>query len=78
MNENTNEIMNKLISEMIKNYKPRDSQRIPVILSEIQKVWEQYPDLRLGQLIMNCCANGQVLFNIEDDMLLERIIKEYK
>ena len=78
MNEATNELVNKTISEMSKNYKPRDSQRIPVVLLEIQKVWEKNPDLRLGQLIMNCCPNENVLYNIEDDKLLERIREVYK
>ncbi len=73
-----NEIINKTISEMSKSYKPRDSQRIPVVLSEIQKVWEKNPDLRLGQLLMNCCANEIIMYNIEDDMLLERIREVYK
>ena len=57
MNEATNELVNKIISEMSKDYKSRDAQRIPVVLSEIQKVWEKNPDLRLGQLLMNCCPN---------------------
>lgn len=73
-----NETINKTISEMSKNYKPRDSQRITVVLSEMQKVWEKNPDLRLGQLIMNCCPNENVLYNIEDDKLLERIREVYK
>ena len=78
MNEATNELVNKIISEMSKDYKSRDAQRIPVVLSEIQKVWEKNPDLRLGQLLMNCCPNENVLYNIEDDKLLERIREVYK
>jgi len=31
----------------------RDPNRIPEILKELEKVWSKYPDLRLGQLIIN-------------------------
>ena len=31
----------------------RKPERIPVILDEIKKVWEQCRDLRLGKLISN-------------------------
>jgi len=31
----------------------RDPNRIPEILKELGKVWSKYPDLRLGQLIIN-------------------------
>ena len=31
----------------------RDPNRIPEILKELEKIWSKYPDLRLGQLIIN-------------------------
>lgn len=32
----------------------RDKNRIPVFMSELERVWTQYyPDLRFGQLMMN-------------------------
>ena len=52
----------------------RDVTRIEPMLEELKSVWEQYPDLRLGQLI---CDIGpeEKLFYIEDDLMLERIKK---
>lgn len=78
MIEITEEMKNKIIEKMLRQYKPRDPQRIPVVLAEIQKIWEKNPDLRLGQLLMNCCSNGDVLYNLEEDMLLERMKEVYK
>jgi uncharacterized protein YihD (DUF1040 family) len=37
----------------------RDKNRIPKIIKQLQVIWEQNPDLRLGQLITN-------LYNTED------------
>lgn len=31
----------------------RDKKRIELFLKEIQKYWEQNPDLRFGQLLIN-------------------------
>ena len=32
----------------------RDTNRIPVFIKELEKIWMQcYPDLRFGQLMMN-------------------------
>lgn len=52
----------------------RDPARIPRILAEVQHVWSLYPDLRLGQLLVNgtsCFRNSISSFYIEDDELLE-------
>ena len=43
----------------------RNPDRIPKILNEIQKIWQQYPDLRLGQLILNL-EYRLPLYHIED------------
>lgn len=52
----------------------RDVTRIEPMLEELKSVWEQYPDLRLGQLICDIVPE-QKLFYIEDDLMLERIKK---
>jgi len=57
----------------------RDPKRIPEVLSEIRKVWEKYPDLRLGQLIDNIVSRTPCpLFYIEDEDLVERMEKFYQ
>ena len=55
----------------------RDVNRIPQTLQELQKVWEQFPDLRLGQLLLNA-VNDINLYYIEDDKLIQTIITYYK
>ena len=56
----------------------RDPNRIPEILNEIEKIWKEYPDLRLGQLISNMSDRSPwPLFYIEDDELIERLEKFY-
>lgn len=36
----------------------RNPHRIPVILNLLKEVWEQNPDLRLSQLILNAAYRG--------------------
>ena len=50
----------------------RDVKRIPGILEELEKVWENNPDLRLGQIfnILQAKADND-LFYIEDEKLVE-------
>lgn len=50
----------------------RDKERFDEILSKLEKVWNQYPDLRLGQLLVIVCGKSD-LFMIEDEELLERL-----
>ena len=50
----------------------RDKGRFDEILSKLEKVWNQYPDLRLGQLLVIVCGKSD-LFMIEDEELLERL-----
>ena len=50
---------------------PRDINRIPKVLEEISKIWSQYPDLRLCQLIHG--ATGSDNFYLEDDVLLKKL-----
>lgn len=58
-------------------YSKRDEQRMSAVLYQVKKAWEKYPDLRLGQLLMDCCGDESVMFNIEDDMLMENLHKEF-
>lgn len=56
----------------------RDPERIPKVLDEVKKVWEKFPDFRLGQLIE--CVVGRSphpLFYIEDEDLVKRIEELY-
>ena len=53
----------------------RDPDRIPVILNQIEMLWERYPDLRLGQLIMNALIYD--LYNTEDEELVDRLYGFY-
>lgn len=54
----------------------RDSKRISKILERLEKIWEKYPDLRLGQLITNV-VRDPTLYYLEDDELLEFLEKFY-
>ena len=58
----------------------RDPSRIRPLLNQLAAAWEQYPDLRLGQLleVMISGSHGEgpnCLFHIEDD-LWERIFRD--
>ena len=52
--------------------KPRNPNRIWPICEEIEKVWSQFPDLRLGQMML-CAVGKDDLFNIEDKDLIKRL-----
>lgn len=54
----------------------RDINRIDRILNEIGTIWKQYPDLRLGQLILNV-INDPALYYIEDEELVELLKQTY-
>jgi len=45
----------------------RNPERIPVVLDEIRKLWEQRPDMRLGQMLFVIGCD----FNVEDYDLLQ-------
>ena len=52
----------------------RDPDRIRRVLEVVEKVWEQHPDWRLGQLIENLAAWGEdSVWNIEDDALVNEV-----
>lgn len=48
----------------------RDEGRISEVLSKIETVWKQFPDFRLGQLLLNVCGPKD-LFTIEDEELMK-------
>jgi uncharacterized protein YihD (DUF1040 family) len=62
----------------------RDPKRISEILSLIRNVWESYPDLRLGQLIINSGPSNldtinsfEDIFYLEDEILVKRLKAKY-
>ncbi len=57
----------------------RDPLRIARILTKLAQVWYQNKDMRLGQMIYNLCRpNEENIFNIEDDVIEERLKKVVK
>ena len=54
----------------------RDPERIDGILNELGEIWKCYPDLRLGQLLLNV-ARDPMLYYIEDDELMVRLEECY-
>lgn len=54
----------------------RDKERIKDILERLEKIWNEYPDLRLGQLILNVYSDP-TLYYVEDDKLLSAMESLY-
>lgn len=54
----------------------RNPDRIDKVLNTISKVWKKYPDLRLGQLIINVIPEDKI-YNVEDDILENKIKERY-
>ena len=50
----------------------RDPNRITTVCNKLAAIWSAYPDLRLGQLILNV-IDGTPLYYIEDNDLLNRL-----
>ena len=55
----------------------RDKKRISTYIKKLKKIWEQHPDLRLGQLILNAVKEDN-LYYIEDGSLFRDIENLYK
>lgn len=56
----------------------RDPARITPMLAMLAEVWRDYPDQRLGQLVMNLSGedgrvDGGTVFNVEDDKMFDRL-----
>lgn len=56
----------------------RDYNRIERILDTIKRIWQNNPDLRLCQLILNITTDGNVLYWVEDDNLEQALIEMYE
>lgn len=54
----------------------RDPKRIKKVLQILRQYWEAHPDLRLGQILVNMADDST--YYMEDDELVERIIKALK
>jgi len=52
----------------------RDPNRIHKILKELEEAWEKCPDMRLGQLIENINVGSNVIWHVEDDDWIKKII----
>lgn len=55
----------------------RDPKRIDKTLEEIGRIWREYPEMRLGQLIGNV-LEGPALYYVEDDGLLRALRSAYE
>jgi hypothetical protein len=56
----------------------RDPKRIPDILAKIEELWEEQPDLRLMQLLINALRPedpSSELYSIEDSKLAKRLME---
>lgn len=55
----------------------RDPNRIDKTLEEIGKIWKEYPDLRLGQLLLNA-VRDPALYYLEDKEIIKELKNLYK
>jgi hypothetical protein len=56
----------------------RDPNRIDSVLHAIRNVWEEHPDFRLGQLIVNAVQPSEpnaAVFGVEDSQLIKKLEK---
>lgn len=54
----------------------RDPKRIPEILNELKGIWSTFPDLRLGQLLLNV-FNDRELYYVEEKELIKHLRDHY-
>ena len=54
----------------------RDPKRIPKLLDELKGVWSSFPDLRLGQLLLNVFSDP-TLYYMEDEEIIKHLRKYY-
>ena len=47
----------------------RDPKRISKVLEVLQQLWEQYPDFRFGQLLVNLPFESDPFFMEDDEMI---------
>jgi len=53
----------------------RDQKRISEILLLIEDLWNEYPDLRLGQLLFVFVFGPNDIFNWEDEVIRRKLLK---
>jgi hypothetical protein len=54
----------------------RDPGRIDQVLAVVRKVWGEFPDMRLGQLLVNAVRPAEPcpeMFSVEDTVLARRL-----
>lgn len=51
----------------------RDPKRIDRILTKVKQLWEQAPDVRFNQLVVNLAPRDEDLFNTEDTTFERRL-----
>ena len=58
----------------------RNINRILKICKELEELWLKYPDLRLGQLILNVFSfkGDSPLYFIEDEDLIQKLEEAYR
>jgi len=82
-NPNLPKDVNAVIKRLINKRKvfsgrpPRDPARIAGLLKALEEVWRDYPDWRLGQIIVNATRYSRPsfvcpeIFHLEDDDMLK-------
>lgn len=55
----------------------RNKDRIDIIINRLENIWLEFPDLRLGQLLLNV-SNDPELYYLEDEELIKRLELFYK
>ena len=53
----------------------REPKRIYELLKLIGEIWEEYPDLRLMQLLLNVADSDDTAYYLEDSDLMKRLKK---
>jgi hypothetical protein len=56
------------------NKMARDSKRIKQMITLLEEYWQQYPDLRLAQIIGNCCNTNDPYY-MEDQVVEQKLTK---
>lgn len=54
----------------------RRKDRIDSILNKLEEIWLEFPDLRLGQFLLNVSRDPE-LYYIEDDELIKKLESFY-